>query len=69
MFKYLLDLGNHEELFYTQLKTRGRAPFFLGPTQLDLRDPEQLALAVLRTLPKQLLYDLAANQPDTAPSS
>ena len=52
MFKYLLDLGNYEELFYTQLKTRGRAPLFLGPTQFDLRDPEQLALAVLRTLPK-----------------
>ena len=51
MFKYLLDLGNHVGLFYTQLKTRGRPP--LGYAQLDLTDPEQLALAILKTLPSK----------------
>ena len=51
MFKYLLDLGNHVGLFYTQLKTRGRPPS--GYTQLDLTDPEQLALAILKTLPNK----------------
>ena len=51
MFKYLLDLGNHVGLFYMQLKTRGRPPS--GYTQLDLTDPEQLALAILRTLPSK----------------
>ena len=49
MFKYLLDLGNHVGLFYKQLKTRGRPPS--GYTQLNLTDPEQLAIAMLRTLP------------------
>ena len=47
MFKYLLDLGNHVGLFYTQLKTRGRPPS--GYAQLDLNDKEQLALAILKT--------------------
>jgi hypothetical protein len=51
MFRYLNDIGNHVELFYKQLKTRGRPPS--GYTQLDLTDPEQLALAILKTLPKQ----------------
>ncbi len=51
MFKYLLDLGNHVGLFYKQLKTRGRPPS--GYTQLNLTDPKQLAIAMLRTLPKQ----------------
>ena len=49
MFRYLTDIGNHVNLFYTQLKTRGRPPS--GYTQLDLTDSEQLALAILRTLP------------------
>jgi len=47
MFRYLTDIGNHVNLFYTQLKTRGRPPS--GYTQLDLTDPEQLALAILKT--------------------
>jgi hypothetical protein len=47
MFKYLLDLGNHVGLLYTQIKTRGRPP--LGYAQLDLTDPEQLALAILKS--------------------
>jgi hypothetical protein len=51
MFKYLLDLGNHVGLFYKQLKTRGRPPS--GYTQLNLTDPEQLTIAILKTLPKQ----------------
>jgi hypothetical protein len=51
MFRYLTDIGNHVGLFYTQLKTRGRPP--LGYAHLDLTDPEQLALAILRTLSKQ----------------
>lgn len=50
MFRYLTDIGNHVGLFYTQLKTRGRPPS--GYAQLDLRDPEQLALAILRTTSK-----------------
>ena len=51
MFKYLLDLGNHVGLFYKQLKTRGRPPS--GYAQLDLTDPEQLALAILKTVSTQ----------------
>jgi len=51
MFRYLTDLGNHCNMFYKQLKPRGRPPS--GYTQLDLTDPEQLAIAMLRTLPKQ----------------
>ena len=51
MFRYLTDIGNHVNLFYTQLKTRGRPPS--GYTQLDLTDSEQLALAILRTLPSK----------------
>ena len=50
MFRYLTDLGNHCNLFYKQLKTRGRPPS--GYAQLDLAEPEQLALAILKTLPK-----------------
>jgi hypothetical protein len=46
-FRYLTDLGNHVGLFYKQLKTRGRPPS--GYTQLDLTDPAQLALAILKT--------------------
>jgi hypothetical protein len=51
IFRYLTDIGNHVNLFYTQLKTRGRSPS--GYTQLDLTDSEQLALAILRTLPSK----------------
>ena len=51
MFKYLLDLGNHVGLFYTQLKTRGRPPS--GYIRLNLTDPEELALAILKILPNK----------------
>ena len=47
MFRYLTDIGNHVGLFYTQLKTRGRPPS--GYTQLDLTDPEQLVIAILKS--------------------
>ena len=48
MFRYLTDLGNHIGLFYKKLKARGRPPS--GYVQLDLTDPKQLALAILKTL-------------------
>jgi hypothetical protein len=48
LLRHLVDIGNHVELFYKQLKTKGRPP--LGYTQMDLKDPEQLALAIMRTL-------------------
>ena len=47
MFRYLTDIGNHCNMFYKQLKTRGRPPS--GYAQLDLTDTEQLALAILKT--------------------
>lgn len=50
MFRYLTDLGNHCSLFYKQLKARGRPPS--GYAQLVLTDQEQLAIAILKTLPK-----------------
>jgi len=51
MFRYLTDLGNHCNMFYKQLKTTGRPPS--GYAQLDLTDPEQLALAILKTMPRK----------------
>jgi hypothetical protein len=51
MFRYLTDLGNYCNLFYKQLKTRGRPPS--SYTQLDLKDPGQLNIAILRTLSKR----------------
>ena len=51
MFRYLTDVGNHCNMFYKQLKTRGRPPS--GYTELDLTDPEQLAIAILKTLPSK----------------
>ena len=49
MFRYLTDIGNHCKMFYKEIKTRGRPPS--GYSQLDLTDPEQLALVILKTLP------------------
>lgn len=51
MFRYLTDIGNHCDMFYKKLKTRGRPP--LGYKLLDLADPEQLALAIRKILPRQ----------------
>jgi hypothetical protein len=51
MFRYLTDIGNHCDMFYKKLKTRSRPPS--GYAQLDLTDPEQLAIAILKTLSKQ----------------
>ena len=48
MFRYLTDLGNHSNMFYKKLKTRGRPPS--GYTQLDLTDPKNLVIAILNTL-------------------
>ncbi len=47
MFRYLTDLGNHCNMFYKQIKTKGRPPS--GYAQLDLTDPKQLAIAILKT--------------------
>jgi hypothetical protein len=51
MFRYLTDIGNHCNMFYKQLKTQGRPPS--GYAKLNLNDEEQLAIAILKTLPKQ----------------
>jgi hypothetical protein len=51
MFRYLTDIGNHCDMFYKKLKTRGRPPS--GYTQLNLTDSEQLALAIRKILPRQ----------------
>lgn len=51
MFRYLTDIGNHCDIFYKQLKTRGRPP--LGYAQLDLNNGEQLAIAMTKTLSMQ----------------
>ena len=48
MFRYLIDLGNHCNLFYKEIKTKGRPPS--GYEKLNLNDPEQLVLAILKTL-------------------
>lgn len=51
VFRYLTDIGNYCDMFYKKLKTRGRPPS--GYKKLDLTDPEQLALAILKTLPRK----------------
>jgi hypothetical protein len=51
MFRYLTDLGNHCNMFYKQIKTRGRPPS--GYVRLNLTDPEELALAILKILPNK----------------
>ena len=51
MFRYLTDLCNHCNMFYRQIKNLGRPPS--GYTQLNLTDQEQLALAILKTLPSK----------------
>lgn len=48
LLRYLTDLGNHCNLFYKQLKTRGRPPSeYVKP---DLTDPKQLALVLQKIL-------------------
>ncbi len=51
VFRYLTDIGNHCEMFYKEIKIRGRPPSSYA--QLDLTDPEQLAIAILKTLSRQ----------------
>jgi hypothetical protein len=48
--RHLIDLGNHTNSFYKQLKGRGRPPS--GYTRLDLTDPKQLSLVILKIRPK-----------------
>ena len=47
MFRYLTDLGNHCNIFHKEPYARGRRPS--GHTQLNLSDPKQLALAIIKT--------------------
>jgi hypothetical protein len=49
MFRYLTDIGNHCQMFYKEIKARGRPPSEY--TQLNLKDPEQLTHAILKILP------------------
>jgi hypothetical protein len=51
MFRYLTDIGNHCNMFYKEIKTRSRPP--TGYAKLDLNDPEQMALAIQKTLPRK----------------
>ena len=48
MFRYLNDIGNDCEMLYKQIKVLDRPPS--GYTKLYLNDPEQLAMAIFKTL-------------------
>ena len=48
MFRYLTDLGNHTNLFYKNIKPLGRPPS--GYAKLDLTDPDQLLIAIFKSL-------------------
>ncbi len=48
MFRYLTDPGNHCNLFYKELKTRGRLP--THNVKPDLSDPERQTLAITKIL-------------------
>jgi len=45
-FRYLTDLGNHCNIFYKQLKNRGRPPS--GYAKLDHSNLEDLAIAIIK---------------------
>jgi hypothetical protein len=47
IFRYLTALGNHCNLFFKEIKIKGRPPS--GYEKLDLNDPEQLAIAIFKT--------------------
>ena len=51
VLRCLVDIGNHVKLFYKELKPLGRPP--AAYVRLDLEDPEQLVLAILKTLQKK----------------
>ena len=51
MFRYLTDLGNHCNLFYKEIKPLGRPP--TQYIKCNLSDPEELALAILKTIPSK----------------
>ena len=46
LLRYLVDLGNHINLFNKETKLLGRPP--AGYERLDMEDPEQLALAIIK---------------------
>jgi hypothetical protein len=48
LLRYLVDLGNHINLFNEEAKVFGRPPACYE--KLNLEDPEQLALAIMRTI-------------------
>lgn len=50
ILRYLIDIGNHVDLFYKKLKARGRPP--IGYVKLNLNEPHQLMLAILATIKK-----------------
>jgi hypothetical protein len=47
LLRYLVDLGNYINLFNEEAKVLGRPP--TGYEKLNLEDPEQLTLAILKT--------------------
>ena len=51
MFRYLTDLGNHINLFYKKIKPLGRPPS--GYARLNLDDPDQLFIAIIKSLPNK----------------
>lgn len=51
MFRYLTDLGNHVDLFYKQLKPRGRPPSKY--VRHDLDDSQQRLMAIHKIFTKK----------------
>ena len=50
MFRYIVDIGNHLDMFAHKVKTKGRASKYYE--QLDLTKAENLLEAIRRTLTK-----------------
>jgi len=50
MFRYIVDIGNHLDMFTHKVKTKGRPNKYYHP--LDFSGPEQLVQATLETLGK-----------------
>lgn len=51
ILRYLTEIGNRCEIFYKDIRALDQPP--LGCERLDIKDPEQLTIAIIRTLPKQ----------------
>ena len=49
MFRHSNDIGNHLELFYKNFRPKANPPSVYAKP--GLADPEQLAFAILKTLP------------------